>query len=307
MAEGIRRPKVWLRLTIPIAALLAMASGGGLFIDGLYRDTPYFAAQAVGQDLVSLSVVLPLLIISAILTSRGSLRTRLIWLGGLTYLVYTYVIAAFDVRFNSLFLVYVALLGCSVYALIGGMITMSMAQIKACFREKTPAKAISIYLGVLAVLFYFLWLSEVVPALLRGEIPKSVQDNGTPANAVHVLDMAWILPAFLMTSVSLWRKLRIYARRGAPFLLRASNVGDSVNGGFHDSGRPSGRYRTGGNFRGALCTQRWNANMVYERLEITQHLGFTGRPWRCCPQARRLGLTKNWHWQLLHSLCEGDG
>jgi len=206
MAEDIRRAKVWLWLTIPIAALLAMASGGGLFIDGLYRDTPYFAAQAVGQDLVSLSVVLPLLIISAILTSRGSVRARLIWLGGLTYLVYTYVIAAFEVRFNSLFLVYVALLGCSVYALIGGMITMNMAQIKACFREKTPAKAVSIYLAVLAILFYFLWLSEVVLALLTGEIPKSIQDNGTPTNAVHVLDMAWIFPAFLITSISLWRK-----------------------------------------------------------------------------------------------------
>jgi hypothetical protein len=206
MNGDIGRPKVWLWLTIPIAGLLAMASGGGLFIDGLYRDTPYFAAQAFGQDLVSLSVVLPLLIISAILTSRGSPRAKLIWLGGLAYLVYTYVIAAFDVRFNSLFLVYVALLGCSVYALIGGMITMNMAQIKACFREKTPAKAVSIYLGVLAVLFYFLWLSEVVPALVRGEIPKSVQDNGTPTNSVHVLDMAWILPALLMTSVSLWRK-----------------------------------------------------------------------------------------------------
>lgn len=206
MAEDIRRPKVWLWLTIPIAALLAMASGGGLFIDGLYRDTPYFAAQAVGQDLVSLSVVLPLLIISAILTSRGSSRARLIWLGSLTYLVYTYMIAAFDVRFNSLFLVYVALLGFSLYALIGGMVTTNMAQIKACFREKTPAKAVSIYLAVLAVLFYFLWLGEVVPALVAGSIPKSIQDNGTPANAVHVLDMAWVLPAFLITSVSLWRK-----------------------------------------------------------------------------------------------------
>ncbi len=206
MAEDIRRPKVWLWLTIPIAALLAMASGGGLFIDGLYRDTPYFAAQAVGQDLVSFSVVLPLFIISAILTSRGSPRGKLIWLGGLTYLVYTYVIAAFEVRFNSLFLVYVALLGCSVYALIGGMVTANMPEIKAGFTEKTPVTAVSIYLAVLAVLFYFLWLSEVVPALVGGEIPKSVQDNGTPTNSAHVLDMAWVLPAFVITSLSLWRK-----------------------------------------------------------------------------------------------------
>lgn len=203
MNERIRPPNVWLWLTIPIAALLTMASGGGLFISGLYRDAPYFVAQAVGQDLISLAVVLPMLTISAILTSRGSRRAKLIWLGGLTYLVYTYVVAAFDVRFNSLFLVYVALLGCSLYALIGGMVTTNMSGIKACFTEKTPVKAISIYLAVLAVLFYFLWLSEVLPASLAGGIPKSVQDNGTPANAVHVLDMAWVLPAFLITSVSL--------------------------------------------------------------------------------------------------------
>ena len=206
MNEGIRSTNVWLWLTIPIVSLLAMASGGGLLISGLYRDAPYFVAQAVGQDPVSVTVVLPLLIISAILTSRGSVRAKVIWLGGLTYLVYTYAVAAFEVRFNSLFLVYVALLGCSLYALIGGMVTTNMAEIKACFTEKTPAKAISIYLAVLAVLFYFLWLSEVVPALVAGGILKSIQDNGTPTNAVHVLDMAWVLPAFLITSVSLWRK-----------------------------------------------------------------------------------------------------
>ncbi len=207
MNKGIKgTTNAWLWLTIPIAALLAMASAGGLLISGLYRGAPYFAAQAVGQDLISLAVVLPLLIISSILTRRGSGRAKLVWLGGLTYLVYTYVIAAFEVRFNPLFLVYVALLGCSVYALIGGVVMTNMAEIKASFTEKTPAKAISIYLGVLAVLFYFLWLAEIVPALLRGEIPKSIRDNWTPTNAVHVLDMAWILPALLITSVSLWRK-----------------------------------------------------------------------------------------------------
>jgi hypothetical protein len=33
-----------------------------------------------------------------------------------------------------------------------------------------------------------------------------VQDNGSQTNAVYVLDMAWILPAFVITSISLWRK-----------------------------------------------------------------------------------------------------
>ncbi len=207
---------LWLWLTVPIAILLAIAAGGGVLVNSLYRDAPYFAAQAIGQDYVSLTVVLPTLIISAFFAFRSAPRARMVWLGVLVYLVYSYAIAAFDVKFNRLFLVYVALLGCSLYALIGGLVTTDMARIRACFTEKTPVKAVSVYLAVLALLFYFLWLSEVIPALMTGKVPQSVRDNSTPTNAVHVLDMAWVLPAFGITAVSLWRRQSLgYTLAGA--------------------------------------------------------------------------------------------
>lgn len=216
MNKSIGHTDVWLWLTLPIAILLAIATTGGIFISGLYRDNLYFMAQAVGQDFISLVVVLPTLVVTAFLASRGSPHARIIWLGGLIYLVYTYAVAAFDVNFNSLFLVYVAVLGCSLYALIGGLVTTNLLDIKKCFTEKTPVQAVSIYLAVLAVLFYFLWLREIVPALMAREIPQSIQDNGTPTNAVHVLDMAWILPAFVITALSLWRKRALgYTLAGA--------------------------------------------------------------------------------------------
>jgi len=216
MKEHRSPTNIWLWLTFPIAVLLAIAAGGGIFINDLYRDDPYFAAQAVAQDFISLAVVLPILIVTALLASRGSPRAWMVWLGVLIYLVYSYVVAAFDVKFNSLFLVYVALLGCSLYGLIGGLATMDWAGIRGYFTEKTPVKAISIYLAVLAVLFYFLWLSEIIPALIMGKIPQSIQDNGTPTNSVHVLDMAWILPAFGIAAVSLWRKQALgYTLAGA--------------------------------------------------------------------------------------------
>jgi hypothetical protein len=199
------RPSIWLWLTAPIALLVAIAAGGGFFIEDLYRDTTYFAAQAIGQDLITLLVALPVLVISALLASRGSKRAHLVWLGVLVYLVYSYVIYALAVQFNTLFLVYVALLGCSLYALIGGLATIDFAGIKAHFSQETPVKAVSIFLAVLTVLFYFVWLSDTVPALLAGEVPRSVIDNGTPTNAVHVLDMAWILPATVLTAIWLRR------------------------------------------------------------------------------------------------------
>ncbi|MFC1562665.1 hypothetical protein ACFL4Z_01285 [candidate division KSB1 bacterium] len=210
------RTQAWLWLTVPIAISLTIAAGGGLFVDGLYRDTTIFAVQAVGQDLITLAVAIPVLIISAILASRGSHRARIIWMGVLVYLVYSYTVAAFMVRFNPLFLVYVALFGCSLYALIGGIATTDLADIKARFTEKTPVKAVSIFLAVLVVFFYSLWLSEIVPALIMGNIPQSVIDTETPTNAIHVLDMAWLLPAMGLSSFWLWRKRELgYTLAGA--------------------------------------------------------------------------------------------
>lgn len=199
------RSSIWLWLTVPIALLVAIAAGVGFFAEDLYRDTPYFAAQAVGQDLITLVVALPVLVASALLAGRGSGRAHLVWLGVLVYLVYSYVIYAIAVQFNPLFLVYVALLGCSLYALIGGLASTDFVEIKARFSRGAPVRAVSIFLAVLATLFYFIWLSEAVPALLAGEVPQSVRDNGTPTNAVHVLDMAWILPATILTAIWLWR------------------------------------------------------------------------------------------------------
>jgi hypothetical protein len=192
--NGNRSPRattrIWLWLTGPIAFLVAIAAGVGFFIDDLYRDAPVNAAQAVGQDLITLVVALPVLVVSAILALHGSMRAHLVWLGALGYLVYTYASYALAIEFNSLFLVYVALLGLSLYTLIGGLATMDFAEIKAHFSRGTPVKAVGIFLAVVAVLFYFMWLSEDIPALLAGEVPQGVIEAEAPTDVVHVLDMA---------------------------------------------------------------------------------------------------------------------
>ena len=80
--DGNRSPRattrIWLWLSGPIAFLAAIAAGVGFFIDDLYRDAPLNAAQAVGQDLITLVVALPTLLISAILATRGSRRAHMV-------------------------------------------------------------------------------------------------------------------------------------------------------------------------------------------------------------------------------------
>src|ERR1700730_3302705 len=114
----------WLSLAlVPFAAL---AAGTGLLAPGFYREAPTWASQARGQDLVTLVVGVPLLVVGLIGARRGSVRCLLLWLGAVGYIAYAYVPYAFATHFNPLFLVYVLNLGLAAYALLFGLIRLDI-------------------------------------------------------------------------------------------------------------------------------------------------------------------------------------
>lgn len=82
-----------------------------------------------------------MLFIAVYFVNKGSVKAFLVWSGVLLYLIYAYVIYAFDVHFNSLFLVYVAILGLSFYALIGSLLHLYLNQLQASFSANTKVTA----------------------------------------------------------------------------------------------------------------------------------------------------------------------
>jgi hypothetical protein len=63
------------------------------------------------------------------------------------------------------------------------------------------ASFFGVYFLIISVLFYFLWLSEIVPAIISATVPKSVSDAGLFTNAVHVIDLSIVLPCIFITGV----------------------------------------------------------------------------------------------------------
>jgi hypothetical protein len=57
-----------------------------------------------------------------------------------------------------------------------------------------------------ATLFGVLWLREIVPDLLAGRPSTSAADWRVPTNPVHVLDLAFFLPAVFASGLSLLRR-----------------------------------------------------------------------------------------------------
>ena len=179
--------------------------------------TATFLPQALAQDIANLMVA-PLLLATALLAQRGSLRAFLVWLGVVAFTVYSYVIYAFSVPFGPLFPVWAAVLGMSLFSLIGGLRDVHPDEVARRFGNPRMVTVSAWLLLVVAGLFATLWLSEDVPALLAGSTPQSVSDMALPTNPVHVLDYVFFLPAAIITGIGLLRR-NPFSYVAAPALL----------------------------------------------------------------------------------------
>ena len=201
------------------AALLGFAGSLVALADqGVYgRLTASFLAQALAQDIANLMIA-PLLLVSAVLALRGALRAYLVWLGVVAFTVYSYVIYAFSVPFGPLFPVWSAVLGISLFSLIGGLRAVDAHDTAGRFGNPRMIKVSACFLLVVAGLFALLWLSEDLPAVLAGSVPQSVVEMGLPTNPVHVLDYVFFLPAAMITGIGLLRRTH-FAYVSAPAFL----------------------------------------------------------------------------------------
>lgn len=191
-----------LALSLPLIVLVTVVSYVGLFTPDFYtRETLNWQAQAIGQDMVDLFIAMPFLLVTTLLAYRKNMNALLMWGGVLLYFIYTFTIYAFDTHFNSLFILYCLTLGLSFYSFLYFALVQRKQQWQINFKNRQPVKVTAIYLIVISILFYFLWLSDIVPAILNKQTPKGVLESGLPTNPVHVIDLAFFLPALFITGV----------------------------------------------------------------------------------------------------------
>jgi fumarate reductase subunit D len=196
--------KIIFILTTILLILFAFSSYQGVFNPKTFeKDSLSFGTQGIGQDFVNLFVVVPLLLISYILFRNDNKTGSYLFGGTLFYILYSYMIYAFGVNFNHLFLVYCAILGLSLYTFILFIFDFVQKDISSWFKEKLNPKPMSIYMLLIAALFYMLWLKDVIPALINNTTPESVTDNNLLVNPVHVLDLAIALPACFISAILL--------------------------------------------------------------------------------------------------------
>jgi hypothetical protein len=215
--ERTHNPMLW--STIAIVLLVAVTAVAGIFWPAAYaKETLYSSAGAIGSDLVDLLLVVPVLLISGILGYRGSVPARLVWLGTLGYLLYNFVLYAFGVHFNALFLIYCATLSLCFYATVFCLPLISLEQIAQTYGPRAPRKTTAIVLLVIAALYAAFDLGEDIPALLAGRVPQSVIQVNLHVSFIHCLDLIFLLPGMCITAYLLFRRRASGYALGAAFL-----------------------------------------------------------------------------------------
>jgi len=215
-----------LRWLIPLIAVLALfATGMGLYYQtpgapyqytnhrnetvminghGLYfYDTVSTVAQMQANDLITLMVGLPLLIVSAWLAFNGSLRGRLLLTGTLGFFLYTYMSMSMLTAYNALFLVYVALFTLSLYAFILSMLSFDLADLPRHFSPQLPHGWIA---GVLFAVGGFLalaWVGRIVSPLLQNQTPAL---ENTTTLVIQAMDLSLIVPLAILSGILLLRR-----------------------------------------------------------------------------------------------------
>jgi hypothetical protein len=195
------------RAIFALIVLMAAVSLTGILHPALYaRETANWAAQAVGQDWVDLLFAVPWLALSAVAALRGSRKALLVLTGGLLYAAYEFVIYAFAVHFNRLFLAYCATLGLSLFCLVALVQKLWNADVRSWFRSDRSVRLPAFFLIAVGFVFVALWLLEIVPALVAGAPPASLVEAGIPTNPVHAMDLSVILPAHVAAGFLLLRR-----------------------------------------------------------------------------------------------------
>ncbi|MET1081959.1 MAG: hypothetical protein ABWY12_02760 [Burkholderiales bacterium] len=219
------RHRLVLDMSLLVAVLVTVASVLGLVASWPYQEeSENWVLQARGQDIGNLLAVV-VLVLSGARMRAGSFRAAEWWMGTLLYLLYAYIVYAFAVHFGQLFLIYVAILGLVFFTLVIALSTRERAPVYPSGRARLFPAWVLIGTGAL---FALLWLSELIPATVAGQVPPSVVAAGLIVSPIHVIDLSIVLPGMIVIGVLTLRGNKAGHMLTVPALVFSVLMGSSI-------------------------------------------------------------------------------
>jgi len=198
--------KIPIILSIIVIVLAVIASFGGIVANNIYRDNEMVKAVWLGNDIVTLFIVIPVMIGALFFTLRHSLKAQLIWMGTLWYMVYNYIFYMYGTAFNKFFLLYVLIFTLSIYALILALMKIDLKSLKQKMSSKIPVKWISSYMLFFAIMIGGLWIAQSLSFVFTDVVPVGITQTGHLSGVVFATDLSLLVSPLIVGAVLLLKR-----------------------------------------------------------------------------------------------------
>jgi hypothetical protein len=193
---------------------------------GIYKnDSVDMAYQAIAQDSVTLFMGVPLLVISLVLF-RKNLKGLFLLTGTLGYFLYTYMTFAFILFFNSLFLLYVIIMSCSLIAFILCVLLIAKQNINGCFRKNIKTRFIGGFMIFFTGAISLLWLEKIFTAFINNSAPAGIDHYSSLV--IQDLDLGLLVPAFFIAGIFTLKRKPIGYMLSSILIMKGITLGTAI-------------------------------------------------------------------------------
>lgn len=201
---NIQKSRLTAIMTLILSFLALYASLAGVLDKNLYTDV-FFAGSlsktlisgSLAQDTISIPLSLLLVFLSLLFLKYPGYKTFIAILGLTGYFFYGYGLYTMQGQYTSIYLIYLAVFGLSIYSMIWGLTSFKPDAVKQARLPGALRMSISIFLIVILLVLVPVWLLRITPDIAK-HIPGDTY-------AVFVLDLCVVFPAFGIIAAKLLR------------------------------------------------------------------------------------------------------
>ncbi len=190
------------RLSVLVAALMAVQALAGILAPGLYRDEAFALAAWRVNDPVTLLFALPVLALALWFARRGSERAVLVWLGAMQFSLYNYAFYLFGAEVNVFFPLYVSLFTLSTAALVFGLVGLDVRRLETALAAR-PARLVAAYLAFWAGILAVAWIGQWAGLVFAGRIPEI---GAEAFRLIAALDLSLVVAPVALAAAWVWKR-----------------------------------------------------------------------------------------------------
>jgi len=211
--------------TFLLAGLTLVSCLISISYNNFYQDGAWANAQWLGQDIVTLLLALPLLLISF---HKGIKKEHekwtMVYAGILLYYAYTYSFFMFVANLSILYLFHLPIFSLSVIGLFMICTKLFNQNLEYSFQKSKLKVIIITYLIMISLMILFIWLNDIFAHLSN---PEHVSDtpNGEAPLIIYSLDLAIIIPLMISAAVLLYKKSTLGYILSGIILTKTSTLG----------------------------------------------------------------------------------